>query len=132
MHLLVLTSDPVDTTTLRDVVGDDIEGARVFVVSPALNESPLAFWMSDSDEAIDDADAAGTQIVERLRDEGVAANSATGESEPLLALQDALATFPADRIVIFVRDEDRQRYHEDDIHGVAQRRFDVPVTLVTL
>lgn len=132
MHLLVLASDPVDTTTLRAIVGDEIDDARVLVVSPALNESPVAFWMSDSDEAIADADEAGTQIVEQLRDEGVAANSTTGESEPLLALQDALATFPADRIVIFVREEDHQRYREDDICDEAQRRFDVPVTLATV
>ncbi len=132
MHLLVLASDPVDTGTLRGIVGDEIDGARVLVVSPALNESPVAFWASDADEAIEDADAAGTQIVEQLRAEGVAANSATGESEPLLALQDALATFPADRIVIFVRDEDDQRYREDDLCGEVQRRFDLPVTLATL
>ncbi|MGI8796462.1 MAG: hypothetical protein ACR2IR_07815 [Acidimicrobiia bacterium] len=132
MHVLVLASDPVDPTTLRDVVGDELDDARVLVVSPALNESPVAFWASDADEAIADADEAGTQIVERLRDAGVAANSATGESEPLLALQDALATFPADRIVIFVRDEDHQRYREDDIVGEAETRFDLPVTLQVL
>lgn len=132
MHVLVLASDPVDTTVLRGIVGDEIDDARVLVVSPALNESPVAFWVSDSDEAIADADEAGTQIVEQLRDEGVAANSTTGESEPLLALQDALATFPADRIVIFVRDEDHQRYREDDICGEAERRFDLPVTLATV
>ena len=131
MHLLVLASDPVDAGTLRETVGDDIDDARVLVVSPALNESPVAFWMSDSDEAIADADAAGTEIVTQLRDEGVAANSTTGESEPMMALQDALATFPADRIVIFVREGDDQRYHEDDVCGEIQRRFDVPVTLVT-
>ncbi|MEJ7796934.1 MAG: hypothetical protein WKF42_00440 [Solirubrobacteraceae bacterium] len=132
MHVLVLAPDPVDPDTLRDILGDEIDGARVLVVSPALNESPLAFWMSDSDEAIEDAEQAGAQTATELRDEGVAANSATGESEPLLALQDALATFPADRIVIFVRDEDHQRYHEDDVCGAAQKRFDVPVTLATL
>ena len=48
-------------------------------------------------------------------------------------LQDALATFPADRILIFVRDDaDDQRYRESDVVGEAERRFDVPVTLVRL
>ena len=132
MHVLVLAPDPVDPDTLRSAVGDDLDEARVLVVSPALNESPTAFWMSDADEAIADADAAGTEIVTQLRDEGVAANSTTGESEPMMALQDALATFPADRIVIFVREGDDQRYREDDVCGEVQRRFDVPVTLATL
>lgn len=132
MHILVLAPDPVDANTLRHVVGEDIDDARVLVVSAAVNESPLAFWMSDSDEAIADAEDAGADTVTDLREEGVAANSATGEGEPLGALQDALATFPADRIVIFVRAEDDQRYREDDLRGEAQRRFDLPVTLATL
>lgn len=133
MNLLVLAPDPVDASTLRDAVGDDIEDARVLVVSPALNESPVAFWMSDSDEAIADARDAGAETVSELRDAGVEAKGTVGESEPLLALQDALATFAADRIVIFARgDEDDQRYREDDLCGEAQRRFDVPVTLAKL
>lgn len=132
LRVLVLAADHVDTDTLRAVVGDEIDDARVLVVSPALNESSLAFWMSDSDEAIADARHVGTETVTDLREEGVAAKATTGDSEPLLALQDALATFHADRIVIFVRDEDDQRYREDDVCGEAQRRFDVPVTLITL
>jgi len=133
MHILVLAPDAVDADTLRGIVGDELDDARVLVVSPALNESPLAFWMSDADEAIEDADMAGGETAGALRDDGVAANSTTGESEPLTALQDAMATFPADRIVIFVRaGEDDQRYREDDVLGEAEKRFDVPVTLATL
>ena len=132
MNLLVLAPDPVDAATLRAAVGDEIEDARVLVVSPALNESPVAFWMSDSDEAIEDAREAGVETVSELWDEGVEAQGAVGDSEPLVALQDALATFPADRIVIFVRDDDDQRYREDDLCGEARRRFDVPVTLARL
>ena len=131
MHILVLAPDHVNARTLRGVVGEDIEDARVLVVSPARNESTLAFWLSDSDEAIADAEHAGTETATGLRASGVAANSTTGEGEPLRALQDALATFPADRIVIFARDEDEQRYREDDLCGEAQRRFEMPVTLAT-
>ena len=130
MHILVLAPDPVDADTLRGVVGDEIDDARVLVVSPALNESPLAFWMSDADEAIADAEEAGARTAVGLREDGVAANSTTGEAEPLIALQDALATFPADRVLVFVRGEDAARYREDDVIGEAERRFGVPVTEV--
>lgn len=133
MNLLLLAPDPVDPSAVRDIVGDEFDGARVLVVSPAFNESPVAFWMSDSDEAIEDARDAGAETVSELWDEGVKAKGTVGESEPLLALQDALATFPADRIIIFVRDEeDDRRYREDDICGEARKRFDVPVTLAKL
>src|SRR6476659_9092049 len=106
MRLLVLATDPVDAAAVRAALpGEDLEGAEVLVVSPAVNESRVAFLVSDSDEAIADADAAG--------------------SEPLGALQDALATFPADRIVLFVADD------EHDLKAAAEERFDVPVTDVS-
>jgi hypothetical protein len=133
MNVLVLTSEPVDAGKVRSALdGEDLDGARVLVVSPALNSSPLAFWMSDSDEAIAEAKATGEETARSLRSEGVQATAETGESEPLLALQDALATFDADRIVVFVRPDEAQRYREDDVVGEAGRRFGLPVTEATL
>ncbi len=133
MKLLVLSPEPVDAARVRDALpGDDLEGAEVLVVAPALQSSPLRFWMSDSDEAIADAEESSESSAEALRSEGVDATAETGESEPLLALQDALATFPADRVLVFFRPDDEQRYREDDVMGEAGRRFDVPVTEVRL
>lgn len=129
MKLLVLATDPVDADAVRRALPeDDLDGAEVLVVSPAVNESAVAFWVSDSDEAIDEAESAAERTAAGLRDRGAQARGTTGESEPLLALQDALATFPADRVLVFVREEDAARYREDDVLGEAQRRFDLPVT----
>ena len=100
----------------------------MLVVSPAVNESAVAFWMSDSDEAIADAQSAAEETAAQLRERGANARATTGESEPLLALQDALATYPADRVIVFVRADDTARYREDDVIGEAERRFGVPVT----
>ena len=129
MRLLVLSADPVDAAAVRGALGADepLERADVLVVSPALNQSALAFWVSDSDEAIADAESAAQQSVAALADASGRVRGEVGESEPLLALQDALATFPADRILIFTRAEDEQRYKEDDVVGEAGRRFGVPV-----
>jgi hypothetical protein len=129
----VLATDPVDADRLRAALPeDDLEGAEVLVVSPAVNESAVAFWMSDSDEAISDAESTAEATAAQLRERGAAtARATTGESEPLLALQDALATFQADRVLVFVRDEDAARYREDDVVGEAGRRFGVPVTEVS-
>ena len=129
MRLLVLSADPVDADAVRSALGagTELEGADVLVVSPALNESALAFWVSDSDEAIADAESAAQKTAAALADPAGRVETTVGESEPLLALQDALATFPADRILIFTRADDAQRYKEDDVVGEAQRRFGVPV-----
>jgi hypothetical protein len=129
VKLLVLATDPVEADTVRRALpGDDLEGAEVLVVSPAVNESPVAFWVSDSDEAIEDAESAAQRTAAALRERGAQARATTGESEPLLALQDALATYPADRVLVVVREEDEARYREDDVLGEAERRFGVPVT----
>jgi hypothetical protein len=127
MKLLVLTPEPIDANALRTALGDDVEGAEVLVVSPAGNRSKVAFWVSDSDEAIAGADAAQEETVERLEEEGVDAAGDTGESEPAVAIQDALATFKADRIVVFSHPEGDRDYREDDGLAGAQERFGVPV-----
>lgn len=133
MKLLVLATDPVDADDLRGALdGEDLEGAEVLVVSPAVNESPIAFWVSDSDEAIRDAESTAKETAAALEAEGARARAKTGESDPLLALQDALTTFKADRVVVFARgDEEAQRYRESDVLGEAQRRFGVPAVEVT-
>jgi hypothetical protein len=131
MKLLVLATVPVDADDVRAALpGADLSEAQVLVVSPAVNESPVAFWMSDSDEAIADAESVAERTAAALRERAgkVAANA--GDSEPLVALQDALATFPADRILVVAHDEEHARYREDDVLGEAERRFGVPVTEV--
>jgi hypothetical protein len=133
MRLLVLATEPVDADRVRTALpDDDLSDAEVLVVSPAVNESAVAFWMSDSDEAIADAASTAERTAADLGGRGARARATTGESEPLLALQDALATFQADRVVVFVRGEDAARYREDDVVGEAERRFGVPVTEVTV
>jgi 4-hydroxyphenylpyruvate dioxygenase-like putative hemolysin len=130
MKLLVLASDPVDADDVRRALNDDaaVEGAEVLVVAPAVNESAVRFWVSDADDAIARAEESAQETAGELREEGARARATTGESEPLLALQDALATFPADRVLVFVREGDAARYREDDVVGEAGRRFGVPVT----
>jgi len=128
MKLLVLTPEPIDADMLRSVLGEDAEGAEVLVVSPATNQSKLAFWVSDPDEAIAEAEAAQEETVERLEEAGIDAAGDTGESEPALALQDALATFAADRIVIFSHPDGDLDYREDEALADAEARFGVPVT----
>ncbi len=128
MKLLVLTPEPVDAALLRSVLGDDIAGAEVLVVSPATNRSPLAFWVSDSDDAIAEAEGAQEESVERLEEEGVDAAGDTGESEPAVALEDALATFPADRIVVFSHPEGDRDYREDEGLAEAEQRLGMSFT----
>jgi hypothetical protein len=122
MNVLVLASSPVDAGLLRRELGDEAEGAQVLVVSPAVNSSPLAFWMSDSDEAIEDAQERLDETLDKLRRAGVRARGTTGDSEGLVALEDALVSFPADRVVVV---------DDPEVAEEAAGRLDVPVHAVS-
>jgi hypothetical protein len=117
MQLLVLADEPVDAARVRAALPDEsgLDDARVLVVTPARNESTLAFWMSDSDEAIADATATQERSVDALRSEGVRAAGEVGESEPLLALQDALATFDADLVLLLSSDDELERRAREEL-----------------
>ncbi len=125
--MLVLTSEPISADVLREAAGEEAANdAEVLVIAPALHQSGLRFWMSDADEAIAKAEGVQEETVERLEEEGVDAAGDTGESEPLVALEDALATFSADRIVIVSHPEGERAFAEEDVDA-ARSRFDVPV-----
>jgi hypothetical protein len=121
VNVLVLAASPVDASLLRRELGDEVEGAQVLVVSPAVNSSPLAFWVSDSDEAIEDAQERLDETLAGLRAGGVEASGTTGDSEGIVAIQDALASFQADRVVVV---------DDPDVADEASERLDVPVTAV--
>jgi hypothetical protein len=134
MNVLVLTSEPVGAAQIREALSghDDTGETEVMVVAPALHESPLKFWLSDADDAIAKADGVRRETLSQLDDAGVPASADTGESDPLDAIEDALRTFPADRIVVFTHPEGEQRYREGLDPDEVQRRFGVPLDLATV
>jgi hypothetical protein len=128
VKLLVVTPEPIDAPFLRETLGEEVKGAEVLVLSPATNQSKLAFWVSDPDDAIAEATTAETDTVERLEEEGIDAAGTVGESEPAQAIDDALATFAADRIVIFSHPDGDLDYREDESLVDAETRWNIPVT----
>lgn len=125
--VLALASEPVSGEMLKSAIGGDhAEGAEVLVVAPALN-SKLRFWMSDPDPAIERAEAVQEETVERMSEEGIDAAGDTGESDPLLAIQDALTTFAADEIVLFTHPDGDQNWLEEGVVDEIRERFGLPV-----
>jgi hypothetical protein len=132
MTVLGVPPEPLDAAAGRSAAGTGADDAEVLVVSPATQSSPLRFWMSDADDAIAAAQAAADETAERLEEEGVDAVAIAGEAEPVVAIQDALATFPADRIVVFTHPEGDRDYREDDGLRDAEQRFGVPVVFAEI
>jgi hypothetical protein len=129
MKVLVLTSEAITAEQLRSALGGDADtsNAEVMVVAPALAESAMKFWMSDADDAIARAEQVRRESVEKLGEAGVAASGDTGEADPYTAIEDALGTFEADRIVLFTHRRDGRRYREDLDPVEISERFGRPV-----
>src|SRR5262245_34209325 len=81
------------------VVPARLANAEVLVVAPALN-SWLRHWLSDEDPARRRAEERLAAVVRQLQRTVVHVEGRVGDADPLQAIADALATFPADEIVI--------------------------------
>ena len=91
------------TTCLRAEVGDaDI----VKVVVPVVRQGFLD-WLANDEEAISHAEEVAERTAEQLP--GETAEAGAGEPNVELAIRDALATFPADEIVVAVRPPERRK-----------------------
>ncbi len=101
-------------------------GARVVIVAPALN-GRLAHAVSDTDGAFTDARARLATAVEHLGDAGIEAEGIIGDSNPLVAIEDVLAQFSADEIVISSWPPGRSNWLEKNLIENAREDFGIPV-----
>lgn len=127
MKVLVIASEQISADRLRATLGDTTDEAEIMVVAPALHQSALRFWLSDSDEAIQRAEFVRRATVEGLDEEGLDAHGDICQGNPVTAVEDALGAFPADRIVVFTRPVSEQRYAEAVDAQALRERFGVPV-----
>ncbi len=130
--ILALVAEPVSAEALRSAVGpDDAADAEVLVVAPALN-TRRRFFLADPDPAIERAEQVQEETVERLGEEGIDAAGDTGEEDPMIALQDALATFDADEVVLFTHEGGKQNWLEEGLVEEAGSQVSVPVRHVVV
>ena len=125
-RILALVSEPISDEALASAIGGDPRDAEVMVVAPALT-SRMRLVMSDVDGSIERAEEVAQESVERLEEAGIAASGDTGEPEPIQALEDALATFPADELVLFTHPNGSRNWQEEGVVEDAEQRFDIPV-----
>lgn len=115
---------------IKQFLGDD--EAEVFVVAPALTSSPLQYVAGEVDDAIEAARLRLEASLHTLREAGYAATGEVGDSDPNLALEDALRRFPADEVVIATHPRGKSRWLEWDVIEKARRELAVPVTHVVV
>jgi phage protein D len=130
-HILVIANRTCPCAELHDLVRSHAgPGTRVAIVAPALN-GRLAHFVSDSDAAYEAAGERLASAVASLREHGVDAHARVGDANPLVAIADALADFPADEIIISSWPEGRSHWLEKNLVANARARYDVPVHHLT-
>ena len=110
---------------LDGTIPAEIPDGNVLVVAPALN-SWLRHWMSDDAAARGRAQERLTTWLDLLEQRGVRVTGRIGDADPLLAIADALPTFPADEIIIAGQRE-RPATLFDELVARARERFTLPV-----
>jgi hypothetical protein len=126
--VLVVSTVEHPEAALRAQIAD---ADRIKVVVPVVRQGVLD-WLANDQRAFSHAERVAERTAEQLPGETVEA--VAGEADVELAIRDALATFPADEVVVAVRPEDEEgRVESMATAGVPKRTVDgVPVRLVVI
>jgi hypothetical protein len=109
-----------------------LEAEEVRVIAPTLT-SRIRSWVSDIDADVSKADERMQAIVGSIDASGQrAAVGAVGDEDPLQAVADALATFPADALILAVHAPESENWRERGLGERVRERFGIPVTEMTL
>jgi hypothetical protein len=132
-RILVVANETVaGRHLLQEIERRAAEGEHeVLVMSPALAPR-LRFLVSDVDGGIRQAEERMRASVDALTRAGVNARGEVGDSDPLLAIEDALCQFPADEMIISTHPRGRSNWLEKRVVARAEQRFDVPLTHVVV
>ena len=96
-NILVVSTVHDAEDALRPHISDD---DTIKVVMPVVRQSPLD-WLANDEEAYSKAERAATDTAGRLP--GETADASFVDSDVRRAIEDALATFSADEIIVAVR-----------------------------
>jgi hypothetical protein len=128
-NVLVVSSVPDAPAGLRDALGGDLGDVKV--VSPAVKQSRLQWLTNEDDDARLDAERTAEQVARAAEGDAAHVEAEAGDSDPLLAVEDALRTFPADEIVVVLRKgEDASWLEKGAAETIAERFPGVPVKTV--
>jgi len=133
-RLLVVANETVDGRELLEEIRNRSRGrdSEILVVTPALAASRAAHWASDLDEAIELARQRMELSLIAIDELGVKAKGEIGDSDPNVAIEDALRVFPADEIVISTHPPHRSRWLEHGVVDRAREEIDLPIAHVVV
>jgi hypothetical protein len=127
-NVLVISTVEHADDVLRAHVGD---AESIKVVVPVVRQGALD-WLASDQKAFDHAERVAERTAEQLPGETV--DAAAGEADVGLAIRDALATFPADEVVVAVRPHEQEGLVESTATETAPKHSieGIPVRYVVI
>jgi GABA permease len=128
-RVLVVANETVGAEELLAEIRrmQDRRTSRFHVLAPAVAEHHGVLDTWNQDGAISAAQERLDRTLAILRAEGLNAEGHVGDMVPLMAIEDALARFPADTIVISTHPAERSRWLKKDLVEQARKKFARPV-----
>jgi len=120
-NVLVVSSVPEIPPEVREELGK--EASKVHVVAPAVKQSRLQWLTNAEDDARVEAERTAARVAQATADDAERVEAEAGDSDPLLAVEDALRTFDADEIVVVVRRGEEASWLEEGAGETIAERF---------
>jgi GABA permease len=133
-RILVVANETVEGAALLEEIRERCGDRRclILVVTPALVSSRASHWASDVDEAMELARQRMELSLIALAGLGLKAKGEIGDSDPNVAIEDALRVFPADELVISTHPPERSRWLEQGVVERAREQVDLPISHVVV
>jgi GABA permease len=131
-RILVVANETVGGAELLSEIQNRARGreTEIMVVVPAIERSRLEHWTSDTDRAVEEARDRLSRSLEAIASVGLRARGDVGDSEPNVAIEDALRDFAADELIISTHPPQRSRWLERGVVDRAREEVDLPITHV--
>jgi hypothetical protein len=133
-RLLVVANETVEGEALLEEIRGRCRNrdCEILVVTPALVGRRASHWASDVDEGIELARQRMELSLIAIGQLGLKARGEIGDSDPNVAIEDALRVFPADEIVISTHPPARSRWLEHGVVERARNEIDLPIAHVVV
>jgi hypothetical protein len=109
----------------------DLE-AEVMVIAPAVEKTVFHHALGDVDTAVMEAGRRLETSLDELRRAGVPALGEIGDSDPIVAAEDALRVFFADEVLIVAHADDQARWFEDGLFERAKQELRPAVRMLSV
>lgn len=131
--LLVVADSRCGSAGVCSTVRDHLRGrvADVLVIVPVL-ASALHFLTEDEEAERDEARVRLADLLLGLKRLGIEARGTVGADDPVQAIGDALATFPANEIVIAAPPQRSRHWLEQDLERTARDVFGIHVSTLAI